>query len=149
MFEVNRKVEYALIALKHMSQKPAGELTSAREISKAYNIPFDSIAPVLKKLNAENLLKASQGARGGYQIVADLSNMSFADFMKRIVGPVEFTKCIQGEDSCELADVCGIISPMQVLHEKLVNFLEEISLKDLIDDKNPLLKANQAASTNA
>ena len=132
MFEVNRKVEYALIALKHMSPKTDGSLTSARELSKAYNIPFDSIARVLQKLNSEGFLHAEQGARGGYRIAIDLTAMSFAEFMKRIVGPVEFTRCVKG--TCALADVCGIISPMQVLQQRLTGFLEDISLKELIDD---------------
>ena len=38
---MNRKIEYALIALKYMRHKNADEVTSAKEICAMYEIPFD------------------------------------------------------------------------------------------------------------
>lgn len=64
MFKINRKIEYALIALKHMSHKKPGQLTSAKEICDIYRTPFDPTSRVLQILSQNGILQAEQGARG-------------------------------------------------------------------------------------
>ena len=39
MLKLNRKVEYGLVALKHMATKPEGALTSVREICDRFGTP--------------------------------------------------------------------------------------------------------------
>ena len=81
MNKINRKVEYALIALKHMRGKAPGELTSAKEISSIYGSPFDVTARVMQVLTQKNILRSEQGAHGGYQITKDLNRVSVYDLM--------------------------------------------------------------------
>jgi len=39
MLKITRKVEYALIALRHMQEKEKDELTNAKEIAEQYGMP--------------------------------------------------------------------------------------------------------------
>ena len=39
MLKITRKVEYALIALRHMQLKQSEELTSTKEIATRYGVP--------------------------------------------------------------------------------------------------------------
>ena len=50
MIKIHRKVEYSLIALKHMSDRKPGQLTSAKEIAEVYGIPFDTVSRVLQQM---------------------------------------------------------------------------------------------------
>ncbi len=58
MNKMNRKMEYALMALRHISQKPSTQLTSAKEIADLMHIPFEVTARVLQALSSRGLLKA-------------------------------------------------------------------------------------------
>ena len=60
MFKINRKIGYALIALKHMSHKSPGQLTSAKEICDTYLIPFDSTSRVLQNRAQKAGIKSSK-----------------------------------------------------------------------------------------
>ena len=47
MLNITRKVEYALIALRHMQSKSDGKVTSANEIAKQYGVPRQLLAKIL------------------------------------------------------------------------------------------------------
>lgn len=141
MLKINRKVEYGLVALKHMVTKQNGELTSVREICDVYNTPFDPVAHVMRLLNAEGLLKSEQGAHGGYRMVGDLEKISFADFIETIEGKLAWTDCQREkeENRCSLGERCNIVHPMGVFHKRLQELLRSISLADMLTDSSWLL----------
>lgn len=142
MNKINRKLEYALMALKHMSQKIPGELTSAKEVSDSFHTPFDATARVMQQMaQKENgLLRAEYGANGGYQINKDLARVSVLDLIEMIEGPTALVKCVQGEKACEIKDTCNISSPLQQLNDRLNDFYQSLSLKELLLEKSLNLK---------
>ena len=137
MFKINRKIEYALIALRHMSRKQPGQLTSAKEICDIYFTPFDPTARVLQIMTQEGVLQAVQGAHGGYLIVKDIAKISLQELSSWIVGPIEITNCFHGDSShCGVTANCNIISPMLNLNQRLNKLFSEIVITDLIDSKH-------------
>ena len=137
MFKINRKIEYALISLKHMSYKNPGQLTSAKEICDIYNAPFDPTSRVLQIMAQHGILQAEQGAKGGYQIVKDLSKVTLKELSDMIIGPIEIANCFHGDYShCEITTTCRIISPMLNLNENINKLFGTINVGELIESKN-------------
>jgi Rrf2 family nitric oxide-sensitive transcriptional repressor len=136
MNKINRKLEYALMALKHMRAKSPGELSSANEIATHYGTPFDATAKVMQQLAQRGILHSEQGAHGGYQLAKDLARVSLHEVMEVVVGPVEITKCLHEEGLCEIRGSCSIISPMQVLNRRLSDFYRGLMLSELLAEKN-------------
>ena len=134
MIKVNRKVEYGLVALKHMRNKGGSHLTSVREICEQYGTPFDPVAHVLRILNANGLVRSEQGAHGGYRLVCDLERVNLAAFMEMIEGQLGWTDCIRDDEDCRcsMTETCNIITPMHEFNQRLTRFLESISLADLL-----------------
>ncbi len=132
MNKMNRKLEYSLMALKHMSLKRPGELTSAKEVSESYAAPFDATARVLQMMAQKGILRSEQGAQGGYQITRDLGKVSLQDLIETIQGPTRIAKCIGKDEPCEMQSSCNIVSPMLTLNQKLNEFYQNVSLKDLL-----------------
>jgi Rrf2 family protein len=134
VFKINKKVEYALIALKHMSDKYPGELTTAKEICDVYSSPFDATSRVLQILTQQQILKSEHGAHGGYLIQKDLSKITFLKLVETILGPVQMVKCLhdEGDNNCGLLSGCNIVSPIVKLSDRLKSFYDTINLKDLI-----------------
>ncbi len=132
MNRMNRKLEYSLMALKHMSLKVPGELTSAKEVAESYHAPFDATARVLQMMAQKGILRSEQGAQGGYQITRDLGKISLQDLIETIQGPTQIAKCIGNEAPCEMQFTCNIISPVTVLNHKLNEFYQNLSLKELL-----------------
>jgi Rrf2 family nitric oxide-sensitive transcriptional repressor len=132
MNKLNRKLEYSLMALKHMSRKAPGELTSAKEVADSYSAPFDATARVLQLMAQRGLLRSEQGSSGGYQITKDLSKITLHELMEVIQGPTQIAKCLHKEEPCELQKSCNIISPVTTLNNKLNQFYQNLTLRELI-----------------
>ena len=60
MLKINRKVEYALMILKHMKESDAGSLFNAKDIGEKYSASFDVVAKVMQQLSGNGILASSQ-----------------------------------------------------------------------------------------
>jgi len=136
MFKLNKKIEYALMALKYMGTKVPGQLTSAKEICETHQTPFDPTSRVLQIMTQNEILQAEQGAHGGYQIVKDLTKISLRELSDMIIGPIEIANCVHGDDShCTISNTCQIIAPMLTLNTRIIDFFSTVMLNDLINSK--------------
>lgn len=132
MNRMNRKLEYALMALKHMAGKMPGQLTSAKEVVEATGGPFDATARVMQLMAQKGLLRSEHGAHGGYVIVRDLNKVSLYDLMEIVLGPVEIVKCLHGSGRCEIEETCNVQSPINILNRKLTDFYRSLSLTEIL-----------------
>jgi Rrf2 family protein len=137
MNKLNRKLEYSLMALKHMAQKTPGDLTTAKEVSESYQAPFDATARVMQVMAQRGLLKSEQGAFGGYQITRDLSHVTLNDLIEIVQGPTQIAKCMQHgkadqDGPCEIQSSCNIMSPVANLNQRLTDFYKSVFIKELI-----------------
>ena len=134
MLRLSRKAEYGIIALKHILSKPSGLTCSAREIAERYNIPVELMAKVLQKLAKDGLLQSAQGVHGGYVMATSPHQISVADVVESLDGPIGIVECATG-DECKCVQyntgVCNIDEPFVKIQGKFKSFLSGISLADL------------------
>ena len=146
MNRLNRKVEYALMALKVMASKHQSELTSAKEVVEKTGCPFDATARVMQQMAQKEILRSEHGAHGGYILIRDLNKISFFDLNEIVLGPIALAKCLHGEERCDLVDTCNIMSPVNMLSKKLSEFYQNLSVGELLRVRAPSLQSSQAGS---
>lgn len=139
MLKINKKVEYALMALKFMADKQVQELegenvlTSAREICDEFNIPFDTTAKVMQQMNNQEILKSTKGIKGGYSLNKSLDEITYMELVRLVEGKKEIGRVCSGNNgTCELFEKCNITTPVEKLNSKLNAFLETLSLSELL-----------------
>ena len=93
MLKLTRKVEYSLMALRHMQGKSINSISSTREIANQYNIPVEILAKTLQHMAKVNIIEAINGPRGGYRIKAKLKNINLVDFFEKVEGPLGLSDC--------------------------------------------------------
>ena len=133
MNKMNKKMEYALMALRLISSQPAGQLTSAKEISDQMHIPFEVTARVLQALSSRGLLKAEYGMGGGYGLSRPLDQVSVHDLSEMLEGHTILTKCLGNEEPCEISSTCNIAAPISKLNKKVQDFYKSLSLDEVLD----------------
>lgn len=132
MLKINKKIEYALIVLKHMALKNAEELTSAREISDLYKTPFDTTAKIMQTLNRHKVLSSNQGVNGGYKLAINLNEINYIN-LSEMIEKKDFNMSCEGPNGlCDLYDVCNIKSPISAINHKLREFFNQMSIQELL-----------------
>lgn len=134
MIKINKKVEYALMVLKHMSDIDPKDLITARDICDKFQIPFDTTAKVMQQMNNVGILHSTKGVKGGYTLQADLKKISYLQLAEVVEGKKISADCESVK--CSLIDTCNISRPIKRLNEYLMYFFQDLSLKDLLIDSN-------------
>jgi Rrf2 family protein len=137
MLGLSKRTEYALIALGYLVERP-DNCCPAREIAGAYNLPQALLMNLLKEMHQAGFLSSTRGTKGGYRIAVDLGETSLHDLIKVIDGPIELVECVNENKSCDQSNCCRISAmcpiqvPLQALHQKLIRFLKDVKISDLI-----------------
>src|SRR5471030_715810 len=134
MLRLSKKADYALIAMKHLAVRGSQGSSSAREIAEAYDIPIELMAKVLQRLVRHGLLASHQGTRGGYQLARTPVQISVADVIQAVDGPVTVTACSTEENQCEQFSKCNVRDPLWKVRERILTALGECTIAELAAD---------------
>ena len=133
MLKLTKKVEYGLIALKHMrSSENLKSLHSAKEISEKYSLPKETLAKILQLMVRFNYIHAVKGANGGYYIDDSIENVNLMDFIEKIEGPIGLADC-NIDLECNLIEQCNIRKPIKSINNNVKELFKNTSLTDLFN----------------
>ena len=134
MLRLSKKADYALIAMKHLALRGNRGSSSAREIAALYDIPIELMAKVLQRLVQRGLLVSQQGPRGGYQLARVPAQITVADVIQAIEGPVMVTACSTDEGPCEQFSKCNVRDPLYRVRDRILAALGECTIAELAAD---------------
>ncbi|MDG2265417.1 MAG: Rrf2 family transcriptional regulator [Candidatus Marinimicrobia bacterium] len=130
MLKLTRKVEYALISLRHMQGKSTNSISSTKEIANHYNIPVEILAKTLQHMAKENIIEAINGPRGGYRIKAKLNKINLVEFFEKVEGPLGLSDCFY-DANCMQIEFCNIRSPIERINNSMINMFRNMSVQDI------------------
>jgi Rrf2 family protein len=143
MLRLSKKADYALMAMKHLALRGDSGSSNAREIAEQYDIPIELMAKVLQRLARRGLLRSHQGTRGGYQLGRGPAQISVADVIQAIDGPVAVTACAAEERQCEQFSKCNVRDPLFKVRDRILAALAECTIAELAAE--PPSPASRAA----
>ena len=129
MLKLSRKLEYALIALRHMQMK-GGTLSSTKEISDMYTIPRELLAKTLQQMARLEYIDAVQGSQGGYRIHKALVKINLTQFIEELEGPFGMVNCSISSDCIQLNN-CNIRMPINKINDNIRSIFNDIPITDI------------------
>ncbi|MDI6765859.1 MAG: Rrf2 family transcriptional regulator [Bacteroidota bacterium] len=134
MFQLSKKVEYALIAIRHMVSGGKGKIYTTKEIADRYQLPYELLAKIMQKLSKQGFITSYQGVNGGYMLVHNPAEMKVADIIHTIEGKPAVT-IVQCESSsleeCSIHTTCTIKNPLIKLQSNLNKVLDELTVMEM------------------
>ena len=138
---VSAKADYGMRALLELAESYAqdpGRLVKGDAISKAQDIPLKFLEGILRQLRQSGIVAASQrGAEGGYRLDRDPHDVSIADVVRALDGPLAAIRGQRPED----LDYTGASEHLRevwiAVRASMRHVLEHISLADVASGDLP------------
>lgn len=137
MIRLSRLCDYAVALLTHLALRGGGP-ESATEIAAATGVPPATASKVLKLLARGGILVSQRGVQGGYALARPAEEISVAEIVEAVDGPIALTTCIdEGDGSCGIATLCPARSNWQRINDAIRAALGNISLAEMADTVPP------------
>jgi len=124
--------DYAIRAMMYLAARPAAELFSLREVSREQNIPQSFLAKIFQKLVHAGLVVSKQGACGGFALALPGSQITVAEVMQAIDGPLSLNRCVLWPETCERSERCSMHPVWLRAQERMLDVLDEVTFADLV-----------------
>jgi Rrf2 family protein len=134
LLKLTKKADYALMAMKHLAERPAEGSRSAKDVADAYGIPHEALAKILQRLARAGLLHSQHGTNGGYTLARPAHTISAFEVIQVIDGPLFITSCLTIRGECDQSDRCNIREPLRKVNESIEAVLKRIKISHMREE---------------
>ncbi len=133
MFKVNKLTDYAMVLLLEMAR--GSTVRSTQHVSDRTGIPLPTVAKIMKSLGKAGLVQSQRGAGGGYALGRRPIEITVADVIQAVEGPIALTACAETSDEhCSIEAVCPVQGKWNRVNRAVRAALTEVTLADMAED---------------
>ena len=114
-----------------------------RTIAEEQALPINYLEQLMSQLRKANLVTALRGPHGGFVLARPSAEITVAEVVEALEGPLILTDCPSGPGCCGQPEACAVGEVWQEATEALRGALQHTSLAALAD------RARAKASTSA
>lgn len=130
MLRMTRQADYAIVLLTCVAARQEG--LAARDLAAKVHLPLPMVSKILKTLAREGLLTSQRGAHGGYRLARSAQEISVAEIVTAIEGPIGITECTtESITSCDIAAMCSVKSNWQKINQVVRHALDQVTLEHM------------------
>jgi FeS assembly SUF system regulator len=124
--------DYAVVMMTAAARRDASARLSAGELSAETGVPLPTAQKLMGKLAGAGLLTSVRGAGGGFTLARPVGEITLADIVEAVEGPIAMTMCADGGISdCALDAHCRVKPHMGVVGDAVRGALGAVSLQEL------------------
>jgi FeS assembly SUF system regulator len=132
MIRIAKLTDYAIVLLTYFACDPDQPVHNARDLAALAHVPLPTVSKILKALLHANLLVSQRGVNGGYRLARVPREISVAEIISAIEGPIAMTECSAARPGlCDLEPVCPVGSNWQKINQVVGRALHELTLADM------------------
>jgi FeS assembly SUF system regulator len=148
MFKVNKLTDYATVVLIEIAQ--SNVVRSSQHFSERTGIPLPTVAKLMKSLSKAGLVVSTRGAGGGYVLGRKPADITVADVIQAVEGPIALTACADTSDEqCGIEKVCPVSGKWNKVNQAVRSALTEVTLADMVEDVSTFGRKPAAVSFDA
>ena len=136
MLRISKMTDYAIMVMVelHASQ---GEVLSAHALAERSHLELPTVSKVLKLLVNTGLVDSYRGANGGYILERNAQDISVAEIITAIEGPIAMTECSVEEGLCAQESICSLRGNWQRISVAVAKAMEGVSLAEMAQPVKP------------
>ncbi|PKM80311.1 MAG: AsnC family transcriptional regulator [Firmicutes bacterium HGW-Firmicutes-13] len=136
--KLTAKGEYGVRAMVVLALNYRAGPMPIKEIANKEGISPQYLEQIFLELRRAELINSVRGARGGYTLARDPSQINIGDIVRVLEGPIAPVNCvIEGSEEvcCKRTEDCLSRGVWEKLRDRITEVLDDISLEDMISTR--------------
>jgi FeS assembly SUF system regulator len=131
MIRMTRLTDYGIMLLTYFARDARHPTRSARELAADSHLPQPTVSKILKLLAHHDILEAHRGVKGGFSLARRPEQITVAEIVNALEGPVALTQCSDHQEHCDLERLCIVGSNWRKINQVVIDALSRISLAEM------------------
>ena len=128
---MSAKAEYAVRAMIQLATADEGAVVKTDDLAKAQGIPPQFLVDILSDLRTDRLVRSHRGRDGGYALARPAAEISLADVLRCIDGPLASVRDIGLGDLPYSGPTAALTDVWRALRASMRSVLEQTSLAEV------------------
>ncbi|HYB31162.1 MAG TPA: adenylyl-sulfate kinase [Solirubrobacteraceae bacterium] len=128
---ISAKADYAVRAAIELAAAPDSETLPGERIATSQGIPLNFLEHILSELRLAGLLSSQRGTEGGYRLAKDPSQITIADIIRAVEGPLATVRGAKPEDAEYPGSASQLPRVWIAVRKNLRSVLEHVTLADV------------------
>lgn len=144
MIRLSKLTDYAIVLLTQIVRQD-GKVATTAVLAKATGLPYPTVSKVLKTLTRGGLLHAQRGSIGGYTLTRSGADISIADVVSVMDGPIAIADCVEGgAGGCGIEKCCPLNGHWNRINQVVRDALSDVTLHEIAFEVPAAFKAPPA-----
>ena len=141
--KLSTKGRYGVKAMVELAINYGWAPLSIKTISKRQNISEYYLEQLFSPLRKAKLITSIRGAQGGYVLSREPKDITVAEIMYVLEGPIEIAECIDGV-SCDNLDCCATRLLWAKIKNSIDDVMKSVTLQDIVNDYERIKTNNES-----
>lgn len=134
MFKISKMTDYGVVIMSELA-RTEGRVLTAPDLSLFTGLKVPTAAKLLRILTKGGLLSSIRGAHGGYVLTKKPSEISIAEIVRVLEGPVAVTSCVDdSHEDCSVENCCPMRGGWDKINRAINAAMEEVTLADMCQE---------------
>ena len=146
---VSAKADYAVRAAAELAASGTEEPIKGEKLAEAQDIPLQFLEHILLELKHAGIVRARRGAKGGYWLARPADEVTIADVVRAVEGPIAHDQSAPPESIEYRGNAEHLQEVWIAVRASLRAVLEHVTLADLVSGQLPDEVGSLAAKPDA
>jgi Rrf2 family protein len=134
---VSAKADYAVRAALELAAAGEDGPVKGEKLASAQDIPLQFLEHILLELKHHGIVRARRGAKGGYWLARPADEVTVADVVRAVEGPIANVQSMPPETIEYAGNAESLREVWIAVRANIRSVLEEVTLADLVSGELP------------
>jgi FeS assembly SUF system regulator len=152
MLRISKLADYGIVLASQMARLGFAQVHAVSDLSLQTGVPQPTASKVLKRLARGGVARSLRGVHGGYRLSRAPEEISLAEILQAIEGPIAVTECSTEDHpgACDFEGSCDVQPSWRFINRAVQQALDGVRLSDLVRTaRSPLIPLARSAEEAA
>ena len=119
---------------KYLAENEDNGYISVSDSSNALKLPENYLEQLIRILKRNNLVISARGAKGGYKLSRNSSEITVGDVLRVLEGEMTSSECVADRNNCNNLE-CEAYYVFAKIDDAINKAVNSITIKDMVNEK--------------